>query len=158
MNLDLVGEAIWLESFLCNLSSLQFQPGQKHDHRHKGNVADTHHHARVTRMIIFEGHPEDSRSHSRIISLFSRHRLFFLLQALLIHCTDRCLLFGHIYRLLIFLLHRHFHKIKPLTHTKACFYFFWCCLLCSLKASLDPKVLSQRLQGMMIPSRWFASM
>ena len=35
---------------------------------------------------------------------------------------------------------------------------FWCCLLCGLKEFLDLKVLSQRLQGMMIPSRWFASM
>ena len=34
----------------------------------------------------------------------------------------------------------------------------WCCLLCCLKPFLDEKVLSQRLQGMMIPSRWFASM
>ena len=35
---------------------------------------------------------------------------------------------------------------------------FWCCLLCGLKEFLDLKVLLQRLQGMMIPSRWFASM
>ena len=35
---------------------------------------------------------------------------------------------------------------------------FWCSLLCSLKPFLDLKVFSQRLQGMMIPSRWFASM
>ena len=34
----------------------------------------------------------------------------------------------------------------------------WCCFLCSLKPFLDLKVFSQRLQGMMIPSRWFASM
>ena len=48
-------------------------------------------------------------------------------------------------------------KVLP-TPNEISFYYFWCCLLCSLKASLDLKVLSQRLQGMMIPSRWFASM
>ena len=36
---------------------------------------------------------------------------------------------------------------------------FWCRLLmCCLKESLDLKVLSQTLQGMTIPSKWFASM
>ena len=34
----------------------------------------------------------------------------------------------------------------------------WCNLLWSLKAFLDLKVLSQRLQGITIPSMWFASM
>ena len=34
----------------------------------------------------------------------------------------------------------------------------WCCLLCSFRPFLDLKVLSQRLQGMTIPSKWFASM
>ena len=38
------------------------------------------------------------------------------------------------------------------------FNLFWCCLLCCLKIFLDLKVLWQRLQGMTIPSRWFASM
>ena len=33
-----------------------------------------------------------------------------------------------------------------------------CCLKWSLKAFLDLKDLSQRLQGMIIPSKWFASM
>ena len=37
-------------------------------------------------------------------------------------------------------------------------HLLWCDLLCIFKAFLDLKVLSQRLQGMTIPSIWFASM
>ena len=35
---------------------------------------------------------------------------------------------------------------------------FWCCLLWGLYEFLDLKVLLQRLQGITIPSKWFASM